>query len=226
MVDRDARDKLVGIIQNYLEERITAFTFDEGIHELAFRTEDETVKHVVRMLWFHYDDCKDHRVVLCKEQWDYFQRLLLLLRSDASVHVERLRIWSWHQAAAALLLSCFVAVAIVFGWGVHLFLVSLPLGVASIMLSRSKRAMFRDEWEERTRLTPFTSLAQVSDVRRGVFGFKKRPYPATLAKRAIRSPGMSMALNLQFWAVWSLFSPVALCIQVFPMKYERVKVKA
>jgi hypothetical protein len=226
VVDRDARDKLVGIIQDYLEERITAFTFDEHINELTFRTEDETVKHAVRMLWFHYDDCKDHKVVLCKEEWDYFQRLLLLLRSDASVHFERLRIWSWHQAVAALLLSCFLAVAMVLGWGMHLFLVNLPLGVGSIVLSRSKRTMFSDEWEERARLTPFTSLAQVSNLRRGVFGFKKRPYPATLAKRAIRSPGMSMALDLQFLAVWSLFSPVALCMQVFPIKYERVNVRA
>lgn len=225
MVDRDARDKLIGIIHDYLEERITAFTFDEQINELAPKTEDETVKYAVRMLWYHYDDCKDHKVVLCKEQWDYFQRLLLLLKSDASVLVERLRIWSWHQVVAGLLLACFVAVAIWLGWGAHLFLAAIPMGVGSIALSHFREGVYPQDRQQLARLTPFASFSQVLEIRRTLIGFNKHPHRAALAQRRIRSPGMDRVLHWQFLVLWVLFSPAVLFFQMFPLPDERVSVR-
>ena len=41
--------------------------------------------YVVDALWCHYDDCTDHKVVLSKPAWDYFHRLMLLVKSDAEV---------------------------------------------------------------------------------------------------------------------------------------------
>jgi hypothetical protein len=51
----------------------------------AARTKDETVKHVADLLWYHYDDLEDHKVVASKAEWDFFQRLLLILKSDADL---------------------------------------------------------------------------------------------------------------------------------------------
>ena len=36
-----------------------------------------------KLIWFHYDDCRDHNIVATEQEWDYFNRLLFLLESDA-----------------------------------------------------------------------------------------------------------------------------------------------
>src|SRR5438067_2522649 len=99
MLDRPARDKLIGAISEYLNETITAFTFDERITEIA-GTKDKTVRYVIDLLWFHYDDCKDHKVVLTEQEWNYFQRLILLLQSDSDVRESCVWHWSIRQLIA------------------------------------------------------------------------------------------------------------------------------
>ena len=42
-------------------------------------------------MWFHYDDLKNHKVHATKEEWDYFNRLLLLLASEAEADFVRVR---------------------------------------------------------------------------------------------------------------------------------------
>lgn len=68
-------------IDRYLGREITAFQFDEAIDELAWRTEDETVKDVMLALWYFYDDITDHWARLTKPEWDLYYRLNLFLRS-------------------------------------------------------------------------------------------------------------------------------------------------
>ena len=55
---------------------------------------------------FHYDDCKEHFVVASKAQWDFFNRLLLLIASDAEIAVATRRSWHPSQSIAAVFLSC------------------------------------------------------------------------------------------------------------------------
>src|SRR4051812_27167195 len=76
MLDRPARAELIRTISEYLGDGMTAIAFDERINEIADETEDKTVRDVVSALWFYYDDCRDHPVVLTKEEWNYFQRLI------------------------------------------------------------------------------------------------------------------------------------------------------
>lgn len=216
MVDRDARDKMAAAVEEYLNEKTTAFAFDDRITEIAAKTDDETVKHVAQALWFHYDDCKDHRVVLNKTQWDYFQRLLLLLKSEASIRIQQRCVWSWRQVIPAVLLVGFWGIVRQTGFGIHLLVVAIPLGAISMALSRSRRRLPAEQAARLARLAPFTSLAQVLAVRRKTPGFKKCPYPAGLVARTIRSPFMSRLIELQFRAVWLIFSPVVLVAQLLP----------
>lgn len=81
-VIREDRDELIAILNRYLDEEISAFEFDEQLADLDERTEDETVCSAITSLCFFYDDITDHKVVAGKEAWDFFQRLLLLLKSD------------------------------------------------------------------------------------------------------------------------------------------------
>jgi hypothetical protein len=78
-------------IRDYMAERIGAFELADSLHSTARATHDATVKFVHNLMWFHYDDCKDHKVVASKQEWDYFNRLLLLLESEAEVDFVRTR---------------------------------------------------------------------------------------------------------------------------------------
>ena len=71
MTDRNARDQMAKVIRAYMSEEITAFQFDDALTETSNATNDKTVQAVGQALWFHYDDCTDHKVVASKVEWDY-----------------------------------------------------------------------------------------------------------------------------------------------------------
>jgi hypothetical protein len=101
MFSRYDRDRLAEVINRYLNEEVTAFKFDEQLSEIAAATKDETVQQVASLFWYHYDDVDDHKVVASKEEWDYFQRLLLILKSDSDIIAETgNRKWTARKAAA------------------------------------------------------------------------------------------------------------------------------
>ncbi len=89
MIDRDARNAVVAALEDYQLERITAFEFDERIFDVADKSLDQTVRECVDALCGFYDDCTDHRVVAEKYEWDIWERLRLLLLSDAELEAER-----------------------------------------------------------------------------------------------------------------------------------------
>lgn len=108
MFSRYDRDALVEVVNRYLGDEITAFKLDEALSEIGAGTKDQTVQQVVALFWYHYDDVDDHRVVACKEEWDYFQQLLLILKSDAEIVQETgKRNWTPRQAVAAVCLALF-----------------------------------------------------------------------------------------------------------------------
>ena len=85
-----------------MAERIGALELGDELHIIAHATQDSTVKFVNRVMWFHYDDCKDHKIVASKQEWDYFNRLLLLLESEAEAEFVRI-----HTSCRAELRSFF-----------------------------------------------------------------------------------------------------------------------
>ena len=98
-VDRKNRDALVTAINRYLDGESTAFQFDDEIFGIT--SDDPTVSHVVGVFWCFYDDCRDHKVRLSKDAWDYFQRLILVLQSDGHIEVSTRRRWDYTQFVAA-----------------------------------------------------------------------------------------------------------------------------
>jgi hypothetical protein len=222
---RHDRDALAEVINRYLTDGLTSFKFDDALSEISTRTKDETVKHVANLFWYHYADIDDHKVVASKEEWDFFQRLLLILKSDADIVEETgRRIWTARQAVALVCLVVFVVVAAKTGWGSHLFLATVPLGCVSVLLKLWHSSLEEAQLRQQAPLAPFGSLAEVRSVRRKVQGFVKSRYPTQLGSRKIRGP-VSDAFNwLHFVVVWLLFSPVALLIQALPEREVRWKV--
>ncbi len=219
------RDALAEVINRYLTDGLTSFKFDDALSEISARTKDETVKYVAGLLWSCYDDIEDHTVVASKEEWDFFQRLLLILKSDAEIVQETgKRIWTARQAVALVCLVVFAVVAIKTGWGSHLFLATVPLGGVSVLLKLWHSSLEEAQLRQQAPLAPFGSVAEMRSVRRKVQGFVKSRYPSQLGSRQIRGP-VSEAFNwLHFVVVWLLFSPVALLLQALPEREVRWKV--
>lgn len=222
--DRQARNRLVNAIRRYMDEVLTAFAFDEEINEIRTATADGTVQFVVDSLWFHYDDCKDHLAGLSKPEWDYFQRLILLLESDAEIEPVRQRHWSVRQCVAGIGLLGFGLCVFRFGIGWHMFGFALPLGPVSILLSYWRSRSERRQAEQRLRLAPFSSISELRAVRTAVPGFSKTQYPDGAHIRKVRSRLVTMAIWLQTVVLWSFVSPLILLFQTLPEKEMHTRI--
>jgi hypothetical protein len=225
MFSRYDRDSLIEVINRYLSEELTAFKLDRVLSEIGARSKDETVKQVVDLFWCHYDDIEDHKVVASKEEWDYFQRLLLILKSDAEIVQETgQRKWTPRQAVAAVCLALFVLAVAKTGFGYHLLVVTIPLGVVSMLLSHWRSRDEARRLHDQTALMPFGSVSELLSLRRKVRNFVKARYPARLGSRQIRGPVSAAAMWLHFGVVWLILSPVALTFQMMPEPEHRWKV--
>ncbi len=227
MIDRKARDETAKAIRSYMNEEITAFEFDEALFEAESGARDATVRSVVQTLWYFYDDCKDHKIVASKEEWDLFHRLLLLLESDGELETTRRR-REWHplHGVAALLLLVFIVIAIRVGWGDHLFAYALPFGPPSMLLawlnSRRRRKSIR---RAEVALMPYPSLASLRAVRKRVEMFSRRKYPKTMANRKIRGPIERRITLIPSRILWCVFSPAVLLLQSLPERESEVSIR-
>lgn len=231
MVDRTARDRLALVIEEFLAEDIKAFAFDDRLYVVADETDDETVREVTQMLWYHYDDVINHKATLSPEEWDYFQRLLLLLRSDASLKSEQpdaslkgvLRHrWTGRQTIALAGIVIFIVGYLLLGISWQLLLVTVPLGVISMGISRWSPGEDETETDDFVRLTPFSSVSEMLAVHRTVPAFRKRRYPEVMRTRQYRNRIAEFIINLQAGVLWLVFSPAVLMFQALPRSTTRV----
>jgi hypothetical protein len=216
IVDRPNRDAVIAAVNRYLNGETTAFQFDEEI--FGIESDDPSVRHAVCQLWYFYDDCKDHKVQLSKEAWDYIQRLILLLQSDAQIEVRKRRRWDFTELIALAALILFVYESCWFGFGSQLLAVALPFGIVSFAISwwRARKSAGQMD-KSRIGLTPFSSLSELLPLRRRVSNFRKCKYPPGMKKFKIRSPLEEFGMILQLYALWAIFSPVVLAVQILPM---------
>jgi hypothetical protein len=214
MVDRAARDKVISAFEAYLDDQITAFEFDDRLQEIA--SEDLTVNEVIHAAWFHDDDCKDHKVRLSKPEWDYFQRLLLILASDTELSSSQSSRWSWDHLIAWLALVVFGGIAFVVGWGWHLILWAVPFGIVSILISIYRRRREPESLPCEVACTPFDSISQILWLRRQFPRFRKRKYRVEIGGRKIRSEAEESFNQAFSYGYWLALSPLVLLFQGFP----------
>jgi hypothetical protein len=230
MIDRAARNQIAGAIRLYLDDKITAFQFDDVIQEASCKTKDKTAQEMVQALWYYYDDVTDHKIHATKEVWDYFHRILLLLESDGELEITKIRRWSFRQFAASCTLAVFLLVAFRLGWGEHLYFVSIPFGLISILLSfwHSKTTCKPDRME--IALTPFPSITDMFKARRQAAVFKKKPYPVKLKYRALKDSFIDTKIMWPLkWLAMIIgsfiFAPLSLLFQTMPETVTKMKVK-
>ncbi len=214
-VDRSSRDALVATINRYLDGETTAFQFDDEI--FSIKSDDPTISHIVPALWCFYDDCKDHKAQLSKEAWDYFQRLILVLQSDGHIEASTRRRWGYTHLVALAALLLFIYAAHWLDFGMQLFALVVPFGLVSIAIFgwRGHKAVSSID-RMTVALTPFSSLSELSPLRRSVPSFRKRKYPSGMKPFNIRTPLEEAAVRLRLYASWLLFSPLVLAFQALP----------
>jgi len=223
VVDRAARDRLSGLIRQFLSDQMTAFDFDDALYACP-ESADTTVNFVSHTVWSIYDDCVDHHVALAKPEWDYLQRLLLLLESDRQVTTTSASHWSWTQLVACASLLAFACCIWIFGWGLHLLIFSVPFGVVSIFLS-CFRTRIRPTLPYAETLTPFATFTELSATYRSTATFSKNRYPEGLTQRRIRSRVAEFGVHLQMYAAWLTLSPIPLLFQMFPLTETRTSIR-
>jgi hypothetical protein len=222
-VDRDARNDLALTIEQFLASQITAFQFDESLDHCR-HSRDPVVHYVVDTVWYFYDDCDDHLVNLTKPAWDYFQRLLLLLQSDCSLHTVKNRFWSWTQLIAAICLAIIVAFILRYGWGTYLLLVWMPLGLVSMLISQVRRNGESSIDPFADVITPFATFTDLR-VAYGAVRFAKTKYPAEIGDRRIRRV---IGENLQQFmgiVAWLFYAPIPLLFQMLPRTTKLIVAK-
>jgi hypothetical protein len=225
MIDRQSRNRLVAAITRYMNEEIMAFAFDDEIHQIIYATKDSTVDYVVTSLWYHYDDCKDHLAGLSKEEWDYFQRLILLLESNSEIERVSRRRWSVRQIVAAVALLCFGLCVMRLGIGWHLLAVAVLFGPISVLLSHWRNRSDMTQTQEQLSLLPFSSFAELRAVRKTVAGFSKRQYPSHARIRNVHGPLATMAAWMNLLILWSIGSPLVLLFHALPEKETTTRIR-
>jgi hypothetical protein len=225
VVDRNCRDRLADTITRYANEEMTAFAFDEAIQTIGCASSDATVNFVVGALWFHYDDCKDHMAGLSKPEWDYFQRLILLLRSDSEIEYQSRRRWSVRQPLAMLALAGFATCIAWLGFGEQVIAVAFAFGPISLLLAYWRRRSEGKPTQEELGLTPFASFAELRSVRKGTTAFSKRRYPADAKIRNVHGRLGMFAAHLNGVVLWWFASPLVLLFQALPEREQKVRVR-
>lgn len=208
------RESLAKAMRSFLNSEITAFEFDDQL-ELFRDSEDPIIKFAADVAWCYYDDCHDHLVCLDKQQWDFFQRLLLLLAADCTIETSSKQIWSARQFVAAGALAMFSFFALQIGWGYHLFLLAVPFGVLSIWLEKTQPPTPPSTDPYRDVIFPFATISDLERAYRGV-KFTKTQYPKSLLGRQIRSPLRDRWHRFLNVVIWLFFPQLLLLWQSFP----------
>lgn len=223
MIDRAAREQLASILRSYMNEEITAFQLDERLDSFRSFPNDKTVELIAADLWGCYDDLKDHRVVASKQTWDYFNRVLLLLSSDAELEEKR-REFAWHsgQVAPGICLLLAIGASVRVGWNLNLVSVFVSSGLISMAISWVNRRRTRKKSAPET--YPFPSFNALSFLRRRTQLFSKAPYPKPLALRSIRHPFINAVMWVPTIAGWLLLSPIVLFFQTLPEKRRNIRI--
>lgn len=222
MIDSLARRQIRTAVDDFLDSRITSSTFDERL--FAIETDDATAREVVSLLWYTYDDIKEHGAEHWeKPTWDFVQRLMLLLDAGAElVATKGARTWRWSQAAAV---AGLFLMAGLYGLVFHHWLFPVLIGgVVSMAIAWWRERQERGAVDQDpTNATPFASPAEIRRILRQMPGWAKRRHPGGRAPR-LRSPVVEWAYGLNVRFLWCLVSPVALLLQALPSRQRSTRV--
>ena len=220
MVDRANRDRLIKEIQNFLNHKTNSFDFDYNIDKIANSSNDKTIKIAREYLWYFYDDIKEHKASLNKADWDVIWRLMLILHSNKSLSSKREFNYSTAQVITFGYLLILAICYFIFGFNYQFLLLYFFGGILAIYLYYKK-----EEQKIDYSIYPFSSIAEILQLKREHKEFKKPKFNKELEEVKIRSKSEKALLDISFWLFAILFSPIVLLIYSLPWRTLIVKVE-
>ncbi|MEM8671492.1 MAG: hypothetical protein AAGG48_28490 [Planctomycetota bacterium] len=177
-------------------------------------SDDPTVRFVAWQVFFLRDDNTAGGFPASKRQWDYFQRLILLLESNSTLKQWEQRRWSLTQPVAVVALVTFLIGVMCFG---YVSLLAYPiLGFIAILLTQ-----FRNPSELHVPFSeivyPFDSLQDLAIAYDSTPQFRKTKFPHQSPER------VEPNLYLRYWP-WMLFAPFVLLIQCGSVSMQKTTV--
>ena len=221
---KGTQESLAKLIRSFTNREISSSKFEEELIEFC-GSRDSAIHFAVHSMLMQFDDLNDHMACFSKQGWDYVQRLLLVLESSCRVETTSVATWAYRQIVAAFFFSSFCLSVLIFGWGSHLFLFSMPCGFVSIALSQLARHDTAEQDPYAHVIFPFASFSDLALTYRST-GFRKQRYPKQLECRSTRSPVIDAFCTIHLYLTWFLLGPVPLLFQVFPKINTNTRVVA
>lgn len=257
-IDRAGRGQLVVVLEQWLEGDIDAGLVVKSLKKIhaeqsklplrlpwgvrAKRVSDKYFREILKGLIEYFESVnRKSRYEPDRDSWNYFQRVMLLLSSDASLMKRTQRRWSWSSLVAVIGLAGYGALWInLGGLGGGWLLYTAPFGLIAFPLWwwRTKQEI---HWSPETtgdeRRVPFDSYAQLMQVRRRVKNFRKRPFVGRGQVNNQVGHGISLKTARKYWAyvsmifhlIWhyylllmlfTLFSPLMLLLAIPPLSKD------
>lgn len=209
----ETRKDLAASIREFLNREISTFQFEDRL-ESFFDSSDPVVSYFADSLWVCVSDCPDQLISFSKQEWDYLQRVLLVLESDCRLQVRSKTSWSFRQIVAAIALSFLGYFAIQLGWNVQLLFLAVPCGGLSLALTRWGIQEDCDEPYHHA-IYPFATFSDLATAYRET-GFRKTRFSRHLsipAKQSVWAEWSAYACSIPLWLA---ISPFVLLFQSFP----------
>ncbi|QQE11591.1 hypothetical protein JD969_19230 [Planctomycetota bacterium] len=175
MVNRSDRNKVIAVIEQFVNEEIKEDEFIFRLGNIYDDTDDDSLKLLLTekspIKWGSMY-CGD------RDTWNTLERLRLFLSSDACVGINHTVRYSWLRIISIMLLLTWGSMIFIYEWDVVFTIGSLLLGLPAIGMGycwwRKLQMLKRDYAKDASVLQPFNSYEQIREVYTKVGDFKKR----------------------------------------------------
>ncbi len=198
MIDRDARNRMISAIDDFMEDRLTERGLNSTLFTIHDETKDETIHLVADWIDEGFDCYSSKYISVNRYGWKLFNRCRLLLTSDAECTQIREIRWNWRQAVAlAMLLGVCFGHYLLFGAGmpeIAIGIYFLATVVAFGLFFWNNCDQKRLGWQEEDgdapsplEMFPFQSFGQIFTLRKTVPSFSCKKFRRELEHRDQRT---------------------------------------
>ena len=203
MICRDDRDAAVVVYDRMCEGEGAQVEPEEW--ERLRKSPDITVRHAMDILGSTFEDVLDVSELEASE-WDYLQRVRLVLMSDAELHRQRRFLWSWTDCIWPVLACAAAVILVCKGMGCYIVSALCLAGPFWMWIVYREGQWRRGKPAYWKIIQPFTSIRQLSAVYEQTPAFQKIRFPARRRRLldGIRTLGGWMAAILAVGLCWPL----------------------
>ena len=194
------------------------------IFDIARNSQDQSLAAIRDALWWCYSDTEDHKICAEKQNWDFLNRLRLVLASDAEAEWYRTGPrWNIYRTLSALLLAGLGLVAWQARFGRVLAFSWLLAGFTALVLLWVRRHNDLKVAQPSFPVFPFPSINSLLATRRQVTRFTRKRYPQSLLRRAKLHHYLDQAMWVLRGPLLIAFAPLLLFFLVLPIRQQEMR---